>query len=142
MNKVRQAKRESPADWSVGVRCWVERNGVVVLGAGRVELLDRIDRTQSIRAAARELKMSYRRAWMLVQSINRGAGEPLIVTATGGKQGGGAILTARGRDLVAYYRQLCRELHEAAGRTAEPARGNKTAKNRSFANGKHERSSN
>src|SRR5262245_4122290 len=118
MNKTRRVKRKLPGDWSVGVRCWIERQGKVVLGAGRVELLDHIDQTQSIRAAARKLNMSYRRAWMLVQSINCGAGEPLIVTATGGKQGGGAMLTERGRELIACYRELCLDLHHAAGRTS------------------------
>lgn len=84
------------------------------MGAGRAELLERIDATHSISAAARELEMSYRRAWQLVQSINEGAGEPLVETATGGNQGGGAVVTQKGREFVANFRKLQRELTELA----------------------------
>src|SRR6516165_6271930 len=101
-------------DWSVGLRAWVERKGQVILGKGRLELLEAIDRWHSISAAARQLGMSYRRAWLLVQSVNEAAGEPLVEAATGGHHGGGARLSARGRAAVAIFRELQDQLHQAA----------------------------
>src|SRR5207302_7229912 len=55
------------SDWSVGIRIWVERAGQAILGKGRLELLEGIDHWRSISAAARQMGMSYRRAWLLVQ---------------------------------------------------------------------------
>ena len=102
------------ADWSVGLRVWVERAGEAVLGQGRLELLEGIDRCHSISAAARQMGVSYRHAWMLVQEVNQAAGEPLVVSATGGRQGGGARLTPRGRMAVAVFRALQEQLRRTA----------------------------
>jgi molybdate transport system substrate-binding protein len=101
-------------DWTVGLRVWAERAGRAVLGKGRLELLEGIDRWHSIRAAARQMGMSYRRAWLLVQSINEAAGQPLVVAATGGSHGGGARLTPLGRRALAVFRQLQEGLEQTA----------------------------
>lgn len=101
-------------DWAVALRVWAERNGQALLGPGRVELLEGIDRWHSISAAARQMGMSYRHAWLLVQSANEAAGEPLVVTATGGTHGGGARLTEQGRWAVAAYRELEAQLQRTA----------------------------
>ncbi|HEY7426740.1 MAG TPA: molybdate ABC transporter substrate-binding protein [Gemmataceae bacterium] len=101
-------------DWDVGLRLWAERHGQPMLGPGRVELLESIDRWLSISEAARRMGMSYRRAWLLVQSINAAAGEPLVVAAIGGQHGGGAHLTEPGRRAVAAYRELQARLQQAA----------------------------
>ena len=101
-------------DWSIGVRVWAERRGQAVLGPGRLELLEQIDTHRSISAAARNLGMSYRRAWELVQSINKAAGADLVTAATGGIGGGGAGLTALGRRTVAEFRALTDRLSRAA----------------------------
>jgi molybdate transport system regulatory protein len=76
------------------------------LGPGKVRLLELIDETGSISAAARALEMSYRRAWLLVDSLNATFREPVLTAAIGGKQGGGATLTAFGRQVVARYRHM------------------------------------
>jgi molybdenum ABC transporter molybdate-binding protein len=102
------------SDWTVGLRVWVERAGRAVLGKGRLELLEGIDRWHSISAAARQMNMSYRRAWLLVQSINEAAGEALVVAATGGSHGGGAQLTPQGRSAVAVFRELQEQLPQSA----------------------------
>src|SRR6516165_6903225 len=94
------------SDWAVGLHVWTERDGQALLGPGRVELLEGIDRWHSISEAARRMGMSYRHAWLLVQGANEAAGEPLVVTATGGPRGGGARLTEPGRRAVAVYREL------------------------------------
>ncbi len=101
-------------EWAVSVRVSVERAGEVVLGPGRLELLEWIDRCHSISAAARQMGVSYRHAWVLVQAINRASGEPLVEAATGGSRGGGARLTPRGRLAVAAFRDLQEQLRRAA----------------------------
>jgi molybdenum ABC transporter molybdate-binding protein len=102
------------SDWTVGVRVWIERGGRAILGKGRLELLEGIDRWRSISAAARQMGMSYRRAWLLVQSINQAAGEPLVEAAVGGSHGGGARLTPRGQLAVTVYRDLQRQIYQTA----------------------------
>ncbi|MFL5338715.1 MAG: winged helix-turn-helix domain-containing protein [Gemmataceae bacterium] len=89
--------------WTVRARVSVDRGGAKVLGRGRVELLRHIDHHHSIAAAAKQMGMSYRRAWSLVRDINRAAGEPLVEVTAGGPGGGGAALTARGRAALALY---------------------------------------
>jgi molybdate transport system substrate-binding protein len=98
----------------VGLRVWVERAGAAILGKGRLELLEGVDRWHSISEAARQMGMSYRHAWLLVQSINKGAGQPLVRTATGGPAGGGAELTPLGRSAIAVFREVQEHLHQSA----------------------------
>ena len=75
------------------------------MGPGRARLITLIASTGSISAAAREMGMSYRRAWQLVEAINESFTQPVITTAVGGKRGGGAVVTDFGRRMVeAYYR--------------------------------------
>src|SRR5262245_41964988 len=100
--------------WSLKVRVWVERDGRKVLGPGRVELLGHIDRHHSISAAAKQMNMSYRRAWGLVRDMNEAAGEALVELTTGGSGGGGAILTSRGREAIALYRRIVDRFAEVA----------------------------
>ena len=76
------------------------------LGPGKADLLDAIGRTGSISAAGRELGMSYRRAWLLVDEVNRIFTEPVVTAAVGGVHGGGAELTDFGRALIAAYRRI------------------------------------
>lgn len=76
------------------------------LGPGKAALLESIARHGSIAAAARELGMSYRRAWNLADSINNAFVQPLVATATGGKGGGGASVTPFGLQVLARYRAI------------------------------------
>jgi molybdate transport system regulatory protein len=80
------------------------------VGPGKVELLEAIQRTGSLSQAARELRMSYRRAWLLVDSLKSSFREPVTVAATGGKGGGGVTLTAFGKRLIISYRALERDI--------------------------------
>jgi molybdate transport system substrate-binding protein len=100
--------------WTVGLRVWIERAGQAILGQGRAELLDGIERWHSISAAARQLGMSYRHAWLLVQRINEAAGQPLVQAATGGVRGGGARLTPLGQWAVGVFRSFNDQLHHSA----------------------------
>jgi molybdenum ABC transporter molybdate-binding protein len=101
-------------EWSVGIRVWVARSGEAVLGEGRAELLAAIGRLRSITKAAKAVKISYRKAWSLVQEINSAAGEPLVEAAVGGVKGGGARLTDRGKLVLSAYEQVRRALHQSA----------------------------
>ena len=76
------------------------------MGPGKAELISRIDATGSISAAARQMDMSYMRAWKLVDAINDSFVEPVVLTAIGGKRGGGATVTEFGRQLVAQFRAM------------------------------------
>jgi len=84
------------------------------LGPGKIALLEAIERTGSISGAGRALKMSYRRAWALVDDLNRIFRLPLVEASPGGARGGGARLTALGREVVAHYRAIESEAMQAA----------------------------
>lgn len=77
-----------------------------VMGPGKAQLIAAIDATGSISAAARELDMSYRRAWQLVESLNASFTEPVVLTAIGGKRGGGTQVTPFGKSLIAQFRAM------------------------------------
>lgn len=79
------------------------------LGPGKAALLEALERTGSISAAGRELNMSYRRAWLLIHSVNQAYREPLVEASKGGAGGGGAILTPLGREVLSIYRRMERK---------------------------------
>ena len=76
------------------------------IGPGKVALLEEIGRSGSISAAGRAMKMSYRRAWQLVEDLNRVVGNQVVAASAGGPGGGGARLTEAGRTLIQEYRAL------------------------------------
>jgi molybdenum ABC transporter molybdate-binding protein len=116
MKTTHQPERGIPAGaWSVGLRVWLARAGRAVVGQGRLELLRGIEQHGSISAAARRMGMSYRRAWELVRDMNDAAGEPLVLAAVGGADGGGAQLTALGRQLADALEDLQQHLAQSAG---------------------------
>lgn len=82
-----------------------------MIGPGKAELLERIDRCGSIAAAGREMGMSYKRAWELVGTLNTMFRDPVVESKRGGPRGGGAVLTAAGREVLDLYRVF---EHEAA----------------------------
>ena len=84
------------------------------IGPGKIELLERIKEHGSISAAGRAMDMSYKRAWDLVDEINRICGAPAVTPQIGGKRGGGAELTALGLALIQGYRDIERAAAEAA----------------------------
>jgi molybdate transport system regulatory protein len=78
----------------------------IALGPGKAELLHHIAETGSISDAARQMEMSYNRAWLLVRTMNRCFCEPLVTASRGGDTHGGAELTTTGRLVLRLYRQL------------------------------------
>lgn len=87
------------------------------IGPGKIALLEAIRSTGSISAAARSLGMSYRRAWLLVEEINHALRGPAVTAETGGRRGGGAIITPVGERVVGLYRAI--EAHARAAASAE-----------------------
>src|SRR5262245_26836756 len=79
-------------------------SGTCSIGPGKIGLLEGIQRTGSLSAAARALGMSYRRAWLLLHATNKGFQDPVVELSVGGKDGGGTRLTDFGRQLIADYR--------------------------------------
>ena len=86
------------------------------IGPGKIRLLELIDALGSISAAGRQMRMSYRRAWLLADNLNRCFREPVITSQAGGAHGGGAALTALGAAVVRHYRAVEAAAH-AAGAT-------------------------
>ncbi|MBT0571651.1 winged helix-turn-helix domain-containing protein [Curvibacter sp. CHRR-16] len=78
----------------------------IALGPGKVALLEALQQYGSISAAAQSLGMSYRRAWLLIDELNRCLREPAVQSATGGSKGGGSQLTPTGLAIVALYRRI------------------------------------
>lgn len=76
------------------------------IGPGKADLLQAIEKTGSISAAARSMGMSYRRAWLLIDTMNQCFREPVVDTATGGKGGGGARITSSGLTVLRRYREM------------------------------------
>lgn len=91
---------------TTGVRVRVVLEPDVALGPGKADLLDGIAATGSIAAAGRRMGMSYKRAWMLVDSLNHTFVEPLVESSRGGARGGGARLTPTGETVLQLYRRL------------------------------------
>lgn len=90
-------------------------SGGEMIGPGKARLLERIAETGSISAAGRDMGMSYRRAWNLVETMNAMFRAPLVESARGGPGGGGATLTDTGREVLALYRRIESEAALAAG---------------------------
>lgn len=88
----------------------------IAVGPGKIDLLRSIDEARSISAAARSLSLPYKRAWLLINSLNEGFGRAVVSTATGGKDGGVASLTPLGRQLVSAYDALEKRLNGKAAR--------------------------
>ena len=78
----------------------------IAIGKGKADLLEAIERTGSISAAARDLDMSYRKAWLLVDEMNQCFRTPVVLAAKGGVQGGGATVTALGKEALARFREI------------------------------------
>ena len=87
-------------------RLRVSKGDDIAVGPGKVDLLEAIANTGSITAAARKLGMSYRRAWLLVDTMNRCFREPVVEAEAGGKRGGGTRLTPSGARAVRHYRRI------------------------------------
>jgi molybdate transport system regulatory protein len=95
-----------PPRKNTGPQLRVLLGSAIAIGPGKADLLEAIARTGSIAAAGRTLGMSYRRAWLLVDTMNSSFRSPLVGAAKGGRRGGGATLTANGKEVLVRYRRM------------------------------------
>lgn len=99
--------RERPSAKPVArFRLRISAGEAVAIGPGKIALLEAIAETGSLTSAAKRLDMSYRRAWLLLDDLNRSLKKPAVESAIGGHHGGGSQLTDAGRALVAHYRGI------------------------------------
>jgi len=90
-------------NYKIKSRIWIESNNKVLIGEGRVNLLRAIGETGSLSKAAKSLDLSYKKAWQLLDSVNKSAKKPVTINSIGGKGGGGAELTEYGKSLILIF---------------------------------------
>lgn len=112
MSARRRSLPESRRAWVARPRWRFSLGSTIALGPGKADLLDAIGRTGSISAGARAIGMSYRRAWLLVETMNGSFDTPLVVTSKW--RGGGARLTPAGKEVLRLYRGIESRSHAAA----------------------------
>jgi molybdate transport system regulatory protein len=95
-----------PSSTRIRLRLRIDVDREAAIGPGKIALLEAIDETGSISAAARKLHMSYRRAWLLVEDINSRLRRPAVTRAKGGRKGGSSEVTAAGKQLVHLFRKV------------------------------------
>jgi molybdate transport system regulatory protein len=98
----------------VFLRIDLDRAGAI--GPGKIRLLEHIRDSGSISGAARAMRMSYRRAWLLIDALNTSFRKPLVDASTGGRHGGGAALTRFGAEVIKRYRDMERVAERAVAR--------------------------
>ena len=101
------------------VRFRVDFTAACSLGPGKIELLESIQRTGSLRQAAQALGMSYRRAWLLLDGLNRSFSEPASTASVGGQGGGGVTLTPFGLEIIRSYRAAAQAIEALAQQQLE-----------------------
>ena len=92
--------------YQIKSRIWIEGEDGVFLGEGRIKILKAIIREGSLSKAAKSLGMSYKKAWNLVDSINKNASKPIVITNTGGSGGGGAKITTYGLKMITSFENI------------------------------------
>ena len=85
---------------------WIECNGARFFGPGRVELLERIVETGSINKAAKQMGMSYKKAWEMINALNAHTKKPVVIPHAGGKKGGGTVVTPEALELISFHKSL------------------------------------
>ena len=104
MSKAAADRKTAKQDLKPQIRILFRK--AIAMGPGKADLLQAIVETGSISAAARQMEMSYRRAWLLVDTMNQAFKFPVVVTLTGGKSGGGAAVTDFGKEVLKRYQAM------------------------------------
>ena len=93
-------------DFEIKSRVWIEKNGLIFLGEGRIKLLKAINETGSLSKAAKSLNMSYNKAWNLIDSVNKNSDKPIFLKNIGGRNGGDTVLTPYGKELITTFEKI------------------------------------
>jgi molybdate transport system regulatory protein len=121
------AHKRVPATYPI-IRFRIDFGPRSCVGPGKIALLEQIERCGSLSEAARNLNMSYRRAWQLLDSLNNCFVEPLAHTTKGGRGGGGATLTLLGERLIHVYRAFDAKIQARVAQSFGPFRADVTEK--------------
>lgn len=97
---------KSKGKYSVSGALWIAYEGERCFGPGPMQLLQEIDKTGSINNAAKEMGMSYKKAWTIISDLNKHFNEPLVVTKSGGEGGGGSVITDTAKSIMKYHEDL------------------------------------
>jgi molybdate transport system regulatory protein len=124
--KVRSSPHSRPKITYPSIRFRIDFGPKSGVGPGKIALLEEIELCGSLSQAARNLNMSYRRAWQLLESLNSSFVGPLVLTSTGGRGGGGAKLTVLGERLTRVYRIFDVKIQARAARNFGPFEPNVT----------------
>ena len=92
------------SDLKLNGKLWIANTEGPVIGPGRIELLERIQQCGSIRQAALQMNMSYRQAWQMIDHMNTGLNEPVVISHRGGKGGGKAEVTLKGQTVIEHFK--------------------------------------
>jgi len=95
----------------IRLKCWIEIDDEKFFGPGPAQLLELIDEEGSIAKAAKRMKMSYKKAWDIIDDLNNRGQKPYVISRKGGDKGGGAEITENARALVLQYRKLMGKLN-------------------------------
>ncbi len=93
-------------DYKIRSRIWIEVGDKVLVGEGRIRLLKEIEAKGSLSKAAKSIGMSYKKAWTLIDAVNKSAKEAVVTTSVGGQKGGGTIITPYGKHLIAAFETI------------------------------------
>jgi molybdate transport system regulatory protein len=105
--------------YNIKFKVWLEKDGDIVMGLGRDKLLREIDRLGSISKAAKEVGMSYKKAWSFIKTMEKRLGIKLIETKRGGKGGGGASLTDDAKKLLRDFEKITDAFEKLTGKLSE-----------------------
>lgn len=94
--------------YKIRSRIWIETGGNVLVGEGRIRLLKAIEKEGSLSKAAKSIDMSYRKAWILLDAINKSAKKEVVTKTVGGHQGGGTLVTPYGKKLIVAFETINR----------------------------------
>lgn len=97
---------------NIRFRVWVDNGDLPYLGLGRIVLLENIIKHGSITKGAEAINMSYRKAWQLVEDMNKLSDKPLVEKRLGGKEGGGAMVTEEGKQIIKKFYELQSQAEE------------------------------
>jgi molybdate transport system regulatory protein len=103
----------------IRIRCWIEVNGLKFFGPGPAELLEGIQREGSIAQAAKEMGMSYKKAWDIIDRLNANSKTKFVRSFKGGDKGGRAEVTDHGKKMTARYRKLTEKLNSVLKKEAK-----------------------
>ncbi|CAM4252490.1 winged helix-turn-helix domain-containing protein [Zobellia nedashkovskayae] len=100
------------SDYKIKSRIWIEVGDNVLVGEGRVRLLKEIEAQGSLSKAAKSIGMSYKKAWTLIDAVNKSAKEAVVTTSVGGQKGGGTVITPYGKNLIAAFERINKKCWE------------------------------